>query len=300
MLNNILVPLDGSPVADLAIPHAAAIARRVGVGLHLVRVHQPIIPALGPDAAVYYPDPTIDEKLLEQAREWLLQRTHEARKETALPVMCTFHVGTVVDEIVAAANRHDPPLIACTTHGTGGWLLHGWGSIAQGIVRHAPCPVLAMTESAVKRGVDVRKLMLLLDGTERAASIVASARWIAHAFDAEVQLMRVAAPVWPGLAMVDTDAATTDHFGVDPHSRTSKDELELVAQELRGEGMRVSSFVNIRDDVGNAILERIDGWDPDLVAVATHGRGISRLVTGSLADRIIRKGHRPTLCLRAA
>lgn len=300
MLNNILVPLDGSEIADLAIPHAAAIARRAGVGLHLVRVYRPIVPVMGPDAAVYQPDPTLDQRLLEQAREWLLQRTHDARRETGLPVACTFHVGPVVDEIVAAADRHDPPLIVCTTHGTGGWLLHGWGTIAQGIVRHAPCPALVMTESAVKRGVNVRRLMLLLDGTERSASIIASARWIAHIFDADVHLMRVAPPPWPGDALVDAAAAVTDPFGVHEHARRSKDELERLAEALRGEGLRVTSFVNVRDDVGDAILERMAAFDPDLVAVATHGRGIGRLVTGSVADRIVRKGNRPTLCLRAA
>jgi nucleotide-binding universal stress UspA family protein len=300
MLNNILVPLDGSPVADLAVPHAAEIARRAGVGLHLVRVHQPVIPALGPDAAAFYPDPVVDQGLLEAARDWLFQRVHAVRHETGLPVSCTFHVGAVVDEIVGAANRHDPPLIACTTHGSGGWALRGWGSIAQTIVRRAPCPVLAMTESAVRRGPAIERLMLLLDGSERAASIVASARWIAHAFDADVELVRVTPAVWPALAFADAAAAQTDALGIDEFTRRSKDEIERVATALRAEGLRVKSFVTVRDDVGDAILERIDSYDPDLIAVATHGRGITRLVTGSLADRIIRKGNRPTLCLRAA
>jgi nucleotide-binding universal stress UspA family protein len=300
MLNNILVPLDGSSVADLAIPHAAAIARRAGVGLHLVRVHQPVIPALGPDAAAFFPDPLVDQGQLEAARDWLFQRVQAARRETALPVSCTFHVGPVVDEIVAAANRHDPPLIVCTTHGQGGWALHGWGSIAQTIVRRAPCPVLAMTESAVQRGPGVRRLMILLDGSERAAAIIASARWIAHAFDAAVELVRVAPAVWPALAFADTTAAQTDALGIDEFTRRSKDEIERVAAALRGEGLRVQSYVTVRDDVGDAILERIEAFDPDLVAVATHGRGITRLVAGSLADRIIRAGNRPTLCLRAA
>jgi nucleotide-binding universal stress UspA family protein len=300
MLHNILVPLDGSPVADLAIPHAAAIARRSGVGLHLVRVHVPVIPRLGPDAVASIQDPTLEEKLIDQSREWILARAEAVRAETGLPVTWTFHVGPIVDEIVAAARRHDPAIIVCTTHGSGGWLLHGWGSIAQELVRRAACPVLVMSESAVQRGPDVRRLMLLLDGTERATAILPVARWMAKSFDAEIQLMQVAPSVWPAVALADPIAAEADAFGIAEFSRRYKDEIEKIATNLRSEGLRASSFVNVRDDVGDAIFERIDGYDPDMVAIATHGRGIARILTGSMADRIVRKGSRPTLCYRAA
>jgi nucleotide-binding universal stress UspA family protein len=299
VLNSILVPLDGSAVADLAIPHAAALARRAGVGLHLVRVHRPIIPALGPDAATYHPEPTLDQKLMEQSRDWLLQRVHDARRETSLPVSCTFHVGPVVDEIIGAVERHAPALIVCTTHGRGGWMLHGWGTIAQELVRRAECPVLVMTERAATRPPGVQRLMLLLDGTERAAAIIASARWIAHVFDADIELVRVAAPALGSVSLVDAVTAETDAMGIDEYARRAKDEVDRVAAALRSEGLRVTSFLNVRDDVGNAILEHIGVSNPDLVAVATHGRGISRLLTGSVADRIVRNGGRPTLCLRA-
>jgi nucleotide-binding universal stress UspA family protein len=298
MTHNILVPLDGSPIADMAIPHAAALARRSGSGLHLLRVHTPVIPSLGPDAAA--PDPTLEEKLIDQAREWLQDRADAVRAETNLPVTWTFHVGGVVDEVIAAAKRHDPAIIVCTTHGRGGWLLHGWGSIAQELVRRAPCAVLVMSESAVRRAVEVSRLMLLLDGTERATSILPAARWIARAFDAEIQLMQVAPSVWPAAALADPIAAETDAFGINEFSRQYKDEIGRMAAELRAEGLRVSSFVNVSDDVGGAILDRIEEFNPDLVAMATRGRGISRVVTGSFADQIIRKGSRPTLCLRAA
>lgn len=77
-----------------------------------------------------------------------------------------------------------------------------------------------------------------------------------------------------------------------------KDRLEPLAQSLRSEGYRVK----VAGDLGNpaeAIIERANGGDIDVVAMTTHGRsGISRLLFGSVAEQVVRHVSVPVLLLR--
>jgi len=298
MSNFIVVPLDGSAVANAAIPHAAELARRTQTGLHVITVHRPVNPVVSADSLVYLPDPQLDIELQEQARAWLMKRAAEIRVETGLPVTAEFRIGPVVEEICAAAAARDTRLIVCTTHGAGGWGLHWIGSIADGLIRNAPCPVLAMSEAAVKRPVTVKKMLILLDGSAVSAAILPPARWLAHAFGATVDLLRVASPPWFGETLLRPDSTIADRFDVDGYARMAKEALDEAAANLRSDGLTVTSMVNVDTDTVHAILERITLADPDIVALATHGRGISRLFVGSISDKVLRTSSRPTLCLR--
>jgi nucleotide-binding universal stress UspA family protein len=299
MFTELLVPLDGSPLADAAIPHAVEIARRTGGGLHLVRVHTPVATiASPPEAAIFIPDPSWDAQLREDTRTWLAQRALEIRRTMDVPVTFELRVGSPVDEIAeAAADRHARAIV-CSTHGLGGWAPHWLGSVADGLIRHASCPVFAMSEAAVARGEDVRRILVLLDGSDVSEAIVPHAVWLARAFRADIELLRVVAPPWVGDSLTALTAGEEDPFGVDAFAEAAKRTLGQIAEALTKKGFTVTSSVAIHLSPARAILDHIGRTNPDVIALATYGRGLSRLFLGSVADKVLRAAGRPTLLLR--
>jgi nucleotide-binding universal stress UspA family protein len=298
MSTTVLVPLDGSPLADAAVPRASELARRTCSSLHLVRVHQPIGPIVGPEQALFPSDGTLDAQLEEAERAWLFTRAGEIRTATGVQVTAEFRVGFPVDEISATARGRDVNAIVCTTHGSGGWAPQWLGSVADGLIRQAGCPVLAMSEAAVARPPGVAKMLVLLDGSDVASAILPAARWVSHAFGAQVELLRIVQVPWIGDGPIGIETSDADPFGLDEEARSAKRQLDEVAAGLRGEGFGVGTVVKVSHDPGRAILEHIEQVNPDLVALATHGRGLSRLFVGSVANKVLRAGGRPMLCLR--
>lgn len=298
MSNDILVPLDGSPLADAAIPHAAELAKRVGSGLHLVRVHTPMTLGLILDAPAFVMDPDLDKALADEAGRWLNKRAKEVRAMSGLPVTSEVRVGAAADEIVAATTARDARLIVCTTHGTGGWAPHWMGSVADSVIRHAPCPVLVMPEAAAGRAPVPASVLVLLDGSEVSASILPVAKWFAKAFGARIDLLRIVVPPWVGDSYSTLAMAAVDRFEIDPFAESAKLQLEAIAEGLREEGHVASSEVEVQARPTRAILDHIERSDPGVIALATHGRGLSRLLLGSVADKVLRTAARPTLCFR--
>jgi nucleotide-binding universal stress UspA family protein len=244
----VLVPLDGSSLAHAAVAHAAEIARRIGGSLHLVRVHVPLgLTVVPTDAVVSIPDPVIDTELRADAEEWLAQRAMTINQLNDVPVTIEVRVGIPEAEIVLAAAERRPRLIVCTTRGRGVGVTRLIGSVADSVMRHASCPVLAMSPKAVRRDVHVRKVLVLLDGSEASASIMSHAEWLAHSFGAALDCLRL----------------------------TPSPKKPLVG-----------------------ILNHINCTQPDVVALSTHGRSISRAFFGSIADDMVRRCDRPTLVFR--
>jgi nucleotide-binding universal stress UspA family protein len=137
-----VVPLDGSALAERALPHAEALVGLTGAPLHLVRVVDPT--HLGtPVGALLQTDALAWQLLLEDeriaARDYL-ERIERNLHDRLSVVTVEYRHGPAAQELVAAAQSGD--LLIMTTHGRGGvarWFL---GSVAEAVVRHATVPVL--------------------------------------------------------------------------------------------------------------------------------------------------------------
>ncbi len=295
----ILVPLDGSTLSEQAVPRAAHLARALGGSLHLVRVHIPVLSYATAESAVAIPDPALDEKVRQSAEQWLVRKAAELKATHKLDVTFELRVGAPAEEVVAAAKERHADYIVCTTHGHGGWAPQWLGSVADAIVRRSACPVLAMSENSVDAPLELKRILVPLDGSETSAAILPFVREIASITDATVDLFRVVSPPWVGDVLNALQTTQIDRFGIDPTADMAKIELDRVARDLVAAGVHATSTVEVATNPTRAILDRIAATGPDLVAMSNHGRGLSRLFMGSVADKVLRGGGRPVLCWRA-
>jgi nucleotide-binding universal stress UspA family protein len=163
MKRRVLIPLDGSPVAEGIIPFSLGIAGPLDMEIVLLRVVTPALPQA---------DATAPRVIVED----LAVRTAEARDYLAaiaadlmsrgLRVRTRVRSGAPVTEILAAARESAADLIAMTTHGRGGLSRLVFGSVAEAVLRLAESPILLMRLTAAEAHV--------LAGYGRAAHVSAA------------------------------------------------------------------------------------------------------------------------------
>jgi len=137
MYHHIMVPLDGSPLAEQALPHALALARAFDAALELVAVVPPGVVEGGPEYAVY-----LDRDSEVHEDEAYLQAMQSQVAADGLQAHIRVRRGDVAAELLHHAEEARADLIVMSTHGRSGLGRWVYGSIADRVLRHAPVPVL--------------------------------------------------------------------------------------------------------------------------------------------------------------
>ena len=150
MYARIVVPLDGSPLAEQVLPHVEALARAFDSTVTLVRATSPpgpiivdtagTLPVGGPGAPVVDPTPLVEAEREAAAR--YLEELVDRLRGQGIAVESSLPEGGAADAIGAQARALGADLIAMTTHGRGGLGRLVFGSVADAVLRQAPCPVL--------------------------------------------------------------------------------------------------------------------------------------------------------------
>jgi nucleotide-binding universal stress UspA family protein len=142
MYKKILVPLDGSELAECVLPHVGFIAKSCSAGnIVLVRAFEPYVPSA---AQVYLTEEQrkeADEKAKQVAREYLDQVASRV-KINGVKVQTQLITGRAAESIAEYATENDVDLIIIATHGRSGISRWVWGSVADRILRSASVPVL--------------------------------------------------------------------------------------------------------------------------------------------------------------
>lgn len=142
-LRKILVPTDFSPPSANALRYAAAFAAKFGAQVLLLHV-VPDLALFLPEAASVSPPivPALDQTVA--AARASLERLAAEPRAAGLTVHVEVREGPPFQEILAAARERDVDLIVLGTHGHGGLAHVLLGSVAEKVVRKAPCPVLTV------------------------------------------------------------------------------------------------------------------------------------------------------------
>jgi nucleotide-binding universal stress UspA family protein len=305
MFDTIVVPVDGSAFGELALPVGLGIGCKTGGEVRVVTIITPIPFAHTPGEAEVL---AAEVEGLDLAREKGQEYLAELQKRMILsgcdvPISCHVEVGAVTEKLVDHAKASRADLVVLTTHGRGP-LQRAWlGSVADSLLRWAPCPVLAIRpkegEKAEPKDMELRHILVTLDGSGESREILPLAKALAKLFDSRMTLLRVIPPPYPVPSPYIPHAAQ-EFKAHAAETEAAHEALEKEAAALAAEGLRVEVETRPGAHPAQGILEFAAEAGVDLIAMATRGRGgVSRLVLGSVADKVIRGGTVPVLFHRS-
>lgn len=295
MYRTVLVPLDGSPLAESAVAHATLLAHKSAMRLILLRVVP--VPAI-PNAEAFE-DQT---ETREEATAYLAGLAARLTKNgSQLQVETAVVDGDAAATLLEQARARQADLLVMATHGRSGigrWL---YGSVADDVLRHATIPVFLVPATGQHTWPADRapRVLIPLDGSELAQEAINPASELATSVGADLVLLRVVeVPTYPMGPFGESYAYTA----YDPAGDLieAKQYLEGVAQTLRGRGHTVTLVTEIGFP-SQEIAAVAQHQHVDVVAMATHGRsGLARLVLGSVATGTLQRAHVPLLLVRPA
>lgn len=298
-LRTLLVPLDGSVLAEEALAAAARLAKPAGASLHLVMVEPPVSvlavhqPASGAQAMPV-------QELEERLRQYLTTTAESLTTTHGLRTTSALLKGWPPEALAAYASQHRIDLIVMTTHGRGGISRFWIGSVADQLLRRVASPVL-LFRPGYAPSTDSRRILLALDGSAASESALGPSRALGLLLTgSRITLMQVVETPASTLAAFFglPPAAGPENTGIVRQAATAR--LEQLAQQLRADGLAVDVKVVVGADVAGQILELAQTELSDVIVVGTRGAGgVKRLMLGSVADKVIRGATRPVLVVPA-
>lgn len=285
MYKKILVPLDGSRLAEQALPYARLLAGAYGAAVTLLRVSDP--------------DARLPFSASQSASDYL---NYTAASLQPLSVESVEKIGKPAEVIVDSALADSDCLIAMATHGVTGprrWFL---GSVASKVVQSAANPILLIRpaeDGLPPATITLKRVVVPLDGSGLAEKVLPHVASLARKLKLEVQLVRAYA--LPPDAYLVADGVIDQgpaQFRRSMHEECEK-YLDGKVAGLRADGVDPVSATMIEGDAANEIVELAAGSPQSLIAMSTHGRsGVGRWVLGSVAERVVQHSRAPVLLIR--
>lgn len=279
MFRAILVPLDGSALAEYALSCAARLARHTDATLHLVRVVEPPARLLAPQAMepAYVPGAYLDEVMsaMDEAATDYLDATAQRLTATGLCVQVAQLDGLTMPALLDYQHRARIDLVAMCSHGRSGLGRLAFGSVADRLLRHGSAPVLHVRPFGAPAAFT--QALVPLDGSRHAEAALDVVAQLAHQqVLREVQLLRV--------------------IGASEEGPEAERYLAAIAQCLWRQHLSCRYQVT-KGDITQSIKDQ--AGTEHLVVMATHGRGgPARLVRGSVADQVARGNVAAVLLVR--
>jgi len=308
MYNKMLVPLDGSELAEIVFPYVKELAGRLNLEVILIYVGSPALHEFTP----------MHEAYIEQAAGIIKHQAQEVRHKTGIKagarmpkVRGITAEGYAAEEILRCAEENNADLIIMATHGRSGrkrWVL---GNVADKVLQASKIPVwlvrAGLPEDIPYDKWPKRTILVPLDGSELAETVLPQAEALVKQRGTEptdIVLLRVceppAAPSYyaPELSGVPLNWGEYLDQEVAKGKEIAKEYLAKIAERFQNTGISVSSEVL----VGKAADEIVDYANKhpfNIIVMASHGRsGLSRWVYGSVADNVLSGVSSPILLIR--
>jgi len=306
MYDRILVPLDGSPLAEQVLPYVTRISLGLGIPIHLMQILHTVSEEMADPIHGLYRS-SITQGMHDESMDYL---NSVKRRTPGADITCESYEGNVASMIIEEADKTPDSLVAMTTHGRSGvtrWLL---GSITDNVLHHTKNPMLVVRGDHVgdaELNTNLDTIIVPVDGSPLAEGVLPHVAVLANALNLKVTLLRAA-------ATADEFSAVTGYRRLDGVSGMHFQNFEEMARDagnqaidylkgledtLRKQGV---AEVNHRVSHGSAahvIVEAALETPDNLVAMTTHGRsGPARWTLGSVTDRVVRHSGDPVLVIR--
>lgn len=293
-VNNILVPTDFSACAQTALAMALDLAREHGAEIHLVHVMMSFDE--DPYSLVYQlPDrhqmytqqeeacrAQMEEVLADSNSEGVTVHRHFPRSLPTAPALVEF------------AQDHNIDLILMGGHGRRGWRRFLLGSVAEEVVRLAPCPVLTVRErTSTRTDLGNGRILVPVDFSEHSKHALEAARALLGPKGTLHVVHVVEHPVYP--EYYDPTAGQILFPQMVPRIETAIS--NLVAGVLGETGLWELQILEGR--AAETITQEAEDCGADLIVIATHGlTGLEHLLLGSVSEKVVRGAGCPVLTLK--
>jgi nucleotide-binding universal stress UspA family protein len=277
----ILVPLDDSPEARVALPYAAALATP-GTEIVLLTV---VPTATDADAA---------RAGLETAAQHLRVAGQTVRTEVA--------TGDPARRIVDMAADLGAELIVMASHGRGALGRLIYGSVADQVGRESPVPVMVVRARQLEPGpIGITRLVVPLDGSSRAEAALPVATSISRRLGTPISLVRVVDPadlMPPAIGVGEAIPLEIYDEAEKELEQKARHYLDTVAQKLREQGLPVATSMLMGSPASS--IEEMTHLG-DVVVLSSHERtGVMRWLLGSVAEKLSREDESPVILVPAA
>lgn len=286
----VLLPLDTSELARSALPYALALANALREPLVLVGVWDRTDQDLG-GVLTAVQNQEIERVAVQIYRDEL---ESVAAQCSGIDTVIDVRQGRPADEILASIAEHRATALVISTHGRGGLQRAIWGSVADKLVHVSPVPALVVNpqEEGMPTSWEPKRLMVPLDGSDRAERALPVARQLAVACESSLALVRVvpwasSSVGFPMLPVLDTE-------------RIESELAEAAEAYLREQANAGETSAVLRGVPSDGLVHFVNANNIDLVVMTSHGRtGFLRWALGSVADRLLKSGAAPILLVPA-
>lgn len=294
MYRKVLVPLDGSDLAETILPYVTELALGLKAEVALLAVWNPL--AL---EGRYFPG---GAKRMEDRAHGYLDKVTKSLRTAGLKAQPMVVPGFPAAEIVAHARTSHSDLIALSTHGRTGMARGILGSVTDRVIRTTDRPVLTIRprdakDQQPKGQKRITRVVVPLDGSPLAEAVLPHVEELAGQLSLNVTLVRIVHI--PTLAYGGVVEVYTDVLPVEKQlAQEAQSYLETTAQRFIARNIPVQLEV-LRDYAADRIVDFAQASPGSLVAMSTHGRsGLVRFIIGSVTDKVVRAYNGPVLVVR--
>ena len=310
MYSKIIVPLDGSDLAEQALPYAELVAQTLSAPIELVQAYDTL-----PSNVLGSRSPRVADQLQQTAQgraEAALEPARQRLEAAGFAVNIATQRGQAADVIVAQAGTDPGALVVMCTHGRGGISRWVMGSVTDKVLHTVPNPMLivrATVTGPASPGTSLKTVVVPLDGSALSELAIPHAVSMAAALSARITALQITPTadyyrrqltvVTPELgALPDFDPGSPEDMTEEDAAGVSAYLEDVTNRMAIDHAHGVDTAHAVDDNIAQSIIDRAAA-QPSLVVMTTHGRsGVGRMVLGSVTDRIIRHSNTPVLVIR--
>lgn len=312
-MNTIIVPLDGSPLANQIVPYARTLAHYYDATICLLFAvsetqrrqffsEHPDFIWNTDEAPLEGLEHEPDERMFDALREHAVQHLEpiaEDLRAAGLEVETEVTFGWPASCIVEFAASRDAALIAMVTHGYSGMRRWALGSVTDKVVHAANVPIFIVRgheHLSSEKPLDLRRILVPLDGSDFSRQALPVATNLATRTGAALHLVQAAAPghEYPALVRSILPGGKQEQ-PTQQAIEQAEQQVGSAADELRRDGYTVSAHAS-GGYPAEVIIEEANAQQCDLIVMATHGySGVQRWSLGSVADKVLHATMTPLL-----
>jgi len=282
MYDRILVPLDGSELAEASLPYAKFIAKKWNSEVILMMVCLP-------------------SNYAELPLKAYIQKKEKELQAKGIKTNSRILRGEAAAAILDFSQKNNVDIIIMTAHGGSGISRWALGSCATKVLQKTNVPTLLVKPKQTKAksfNAEMGKILVALDGSHFSEAIIPYAKGIMDIHKQEVILLRVIEPV--------TLPFTSGYIGHEKYEREMLEKAEEEAKDYLKKKRRIfeqqgvkSSTTLLKGHPANVILTYAEKNNINLIAITTHGyTGITKWAYGSVAANVIESSTIPILLFR--